>query len=405
MSHILHDDCEWIRQQVLSRMDLSREVEDEEITALIQEEIIAYSKSHPLTIAQRMELERDVFNSLRKLDVLQDLLEEEDITEIMINGPDDIFVERYGELQRVDKHFSSEEKLADVIQQIVSATNRTVNTSSPIVDTRLSDGSRVNIVLSPIAIDHSILSIRKFPKHPINMDRLLALGSLSPEVAEFLGILVRARYNIFLSGGTGSGKTTFLNALTEFIPPSERVITIEDSAELQLIGIENLVRMEARNANLEGKLEVPIRDLVKTSLRLRPDRIIIGECRGAETLDMLQANNTGHSGTFSTGHANSCVDMLSRMETMVLMAMNLPLVAVRQMIASGIDIIIQLGRLPDRSRKMLEIAEVEGIVDGEIRLHTLYEYQREGGQSTWVKKGNLIHREKLLQVYGEEAPC
>ncbi|MBQ5386155.1 MAG: CpaF family protein, partial [Lachnospiraceae bacterium] len=342
---------------------------------------------------------------LRKLDVLQDLLEEEDITEIMINGPDDIFVERYGELQRVDKHFSSEEKLADVIQQIVSATNRTVNTSSPIVDTRLSDGSRVNIVLSPIAIDHSILSIRKFPKHPINMDRLLALGSLSPEVAEFLGILVRARYNIFLSGGTGSGKTTFLNALTEFIPPSERVITIEDSAELQLIGIENLVRMEARNANLEGKLEVPIRDLVKTSLRLRPDRIIIGECRGAETLDMLQANNTGHSGTFSTGHANSCVDMLSRMETMVLMAMNLPLVAVRQMIASGIDIIIQLGRLPDRSRKMLEIAEVEGIVDGEIRLHTLYEYQREGGQSTWVKKGNLIHREKLLQVYGEEAPC
>ena len=237
------------------------------------------------------------------------------------------------------------------------------------------------------------------------MDRLLALGSLSPEVAEFLGILVRARYNIFLSGGTGSGKTTFLNALTEFIPPSERVITIEDSAELQLIGIENLVRMEARNANLEGKLEVPIRDLVKTSLRLRPDRIIIGECRGAETLDMLQANNTGHSGTFSTGHANSCVDMLSRMETMVLMAMNLPLVAVRQMIASGIDIIIQLGRLPDRSRKMLEIAEVEGIVDGEIRLHTLYEYQREGGQSTWVKKGNLIHREKLLQVYGEEAPC
>ncbi|MBQ4373325.1 MAG: CpaF family protein, partial [Lachnospiraceae bacterium] len=207
---MLHDDCEWIRQQVLSRMDLSREVEDEEITALIQEEIIAYSKSHPLTIAQRMELERDVFNSLRKLDVLQDLLEEEDITEIMINGPDDIFVERYGELQRVDKHFSSEEKLADVIQQIVSATNRTVNTSSPIVDTRLSDGSRVNIVLSPIAIDHSILSIRKFPKHPINMDRLLALGSLSPEVAEFLGILVRARYNIFLSGGTGSGKTTFL---------------------------------------------------------------------------------------------------------------------------------------------------------------------------------------------------
>lgn len=405
MSHILHDDCEWIRQQVLSRMDLSREVEDEEITTLIQEEIIAYSKEHPRTIAERMDLERDVFNSLRKLDVLQDLLEEEDITEIMINGPDEIFVERFGELQRVDKHFSSEEKLADVIQQIVSATNRTVNTSSPIVDTRLADGSRVNIVLSPIAIDHSILSIRKFPKHPINMDRLLALGSLSPEVADFLRILVRARYNIFLSGGTGSGKTTFLNALTEFIPPSERVITIEDSAELQLIGIENLVRMEARNANLEGKLEVPIRDLVKTSLRLRPDRIIIGECRGAETLDMLQANNTGHSGTFSTGHANSCVDMLSRMETMVLMAMNLPLVAVRQMIASGIDIIIQLGRLPDRSRKMLEIAEVEGIVDGEIRLHTLYEYQREGGQSAWVKRGNLLHREKLLQVYGEEAPC
>ena len=398
------DNREWVRQRVLERMDLSREVEDEEIIALIEEEIISYTKTHPLSIPQRLELQRDVFNSLRKLDILQDLLEEEDITEIMINGPDEIFVERFGEIQRVDKHFSSEEKLADVIQQIVSATNRTVNMASPIVDTRLSDGSRVNIVLSPIAIEHSILSIRKFPKHPINMNRLLELQSLSQEVADFLRVLVQARYNIFLSGGTSSGKTTFLNALTEFIPPTERVITIEDSAELQLIGIENLVRLETRNANLEGKLEVSIRDLVKTSLRLRPDRVVIGECRGAETLDMLQANNTGHSGTFSTGHANSCVDMLSRMETMVLMAMNLPLVAVRQMIASGVDIIIQLGRLPDRSRKVLEIAEVEGIRDGEIQLRTLYEYVSEGGMPHWVKRNDLLHCEKLQQVFGENVP-
>lgn len=405
MLHSSQDDREWIRQQVLDRIDLSREIEDEEILSLIQEEIIQYCKEYPRSIPQRMDLQREVFNSLRKLDVLQDLLEEEDITEIMINGPDAIFVERFGQIQRVDKHFSSEEKLADVIQQIVSATNRTVNVSSPIVDTRLADGSRVNIVLSPIAIEHSILSIRKFPKHPINMDKLLQLHSLSQEVADFLKVLVKARYNIFLSGGTSSGKTTFLNALTEFIPPTERVITIEDSAELQLIGIENLVRLEARNANLEGKLEVPIRDLVKTSLRLRPDRIVIGECRGAETLDMLQANNTGHSGTFSTGHANSCVDMLSRMETMVLMAMNLPLVAVRQMIASGVDIIIQLGRLPDRTRKVLEIAEVEGIVEGEIRLRTLYELVMEGGEARWEKRNHLLHREKLQQVFGENVPC
>ena len=399
------DDREWLRQRVLERMDLSREVADEEIISLIQDEIIAYAKEHPMSIPQRLDLQREVFNSLRKLDILQDLLEEEDITEIMINGPDEIFVERYGEIRRVDKHFSSEEKLADVIQQIVSATNRTVNMASPIVDTRLSDGSRVNIVLSPIAIEHSILSIRKFPKHPINMARLLELQSLNQEVADFLRMLVQARYNIFLSGGTSSGKTTFLNALTEFIPSNERVITIEDSAELQLIGIENLVRLESRNANLEGKLEVTIRDLVKTSLRLRPDRIVIGECRGGETLDMLQANNTGHSGTFSTGHANSCVDMLSRMETMVLMAMNLPLVAVRQMIASGVDIIIQLGRLPDRSRKVLEIAEVEGIRDGEIQLRTLYEYVSEGGKPQWVKRNDLLHREKLYQVFGENVPC
>ncbi len=401
MLHILPEDKEWLRSQVLSGLDLSREVEDEEIWRRIEEEIIRFCKDHPMSIAQRMTLQKEVFNSLRKLDILQDLLEEDDITEIMINGPNDIFVERNGEIERVEKCFSSEEKLADVIQQIVSTTNRTVNVSSPIVDTRLPDGSRVNIVLSPIAVEHSIMSIRKFPKEPINMKRLLELHSLNEEVAAFLQRLVQARYNIFLSGGTSSGKTTFLNALTEYIPPNERVITIEDSAELQVIGIANLVRLEARNATLEGKLEVPIRDLVKTSLRLRPDRVIIGECRGAETLDMLQANNTGHSG-ISTGHANSCVDMLSRLETMVLMAMNLPLVAVRQMIASGVDIIIQLGRLPDRSRKLLEIAEVEGIVDGEIQLRTLYEYVSEGGIPQWVKRNDLLHREKLQQVFGVE---
>lgn len=384
---------ESIRSRILAQIDLTRETDDEELSDLIRNEVISYGRDHTLSLADRITLEKEIFNSLRKLDILQDLLEDDDITEIMINSPKDIFVEKRGEIHRLDRGFSSDEKLSDVIQQIVADNNKVVNESMPIVDTRLSDGSRVNIVLSPVAIDYSILSIRRFPKEIITMDRLMELGSLSPEVADFLKKIVNARYNIFLSGGTSSGKTTFLGALTEYINSSERVITIEDSAELRVIGIDNLVRLEARSANLEGRLEITIRDLIKTSLRLRPDRIIVGEVRGAEALDMLQACNTGHDGSLSTGHANSNEDMLSRLETMVLMGMELPVSAIRQQIASGIDIMIHLGRLRDRSRKLLEISEVAGIEDGIIRLSPLYVY--EASEGVWQKKNELIHTKKM----------
>ena len=329
---------------------------------------------------------------------MQDLLDSEDVTEIMINGPDNIFVERKGVIEKSEKRFFSEEKLYDVIQQIVGANNQIVNESNPIVDTRLGDGSRVNIVLPPIAVDGCILSIRRFPSEPINMKRLLELNSISDEMVSFLKKVIAAGYNIFVSGGTGSGKTTFLNALTEFIPKGQRVITIEDSAELQVIGVDNLVRLEARDANMEGKLEVTIRDLVRSSLRMRPDRIIVGECRGAEALEVLQANNTGHDGSLSTGHANSTRDMIARLETMVLMAgMELPVSAIRQQIASGIDLFVHLGRLQDGSRKVLEIAEVTGFENGEVMLQTLYEYVGKEGM-LWEKRNELQHTRKLVMA-------
>lgn len=389
-----------IRDRVMDRMDLTREIEDEEILSLIREEIMQEAREKVISLPERGAIERDIFNSLRKLDVLQDLLDEEGITEIMINGAENIFVEREGALQRTSKRFSSEEKLSDVIQQIVATNNKVVNESVPIVDTRLPDGSRVNIILPPVAVDHSIISIRRFPKEPITMERLLSFGSVSEEIVEFLKILVKARYNIFISGGTGSGKTTFLNALTEFIPRGERVITIEDSAELQVIGVDNLVRLESRSANLEGRLAVPIRELVRAALRQRPDRIVVGECRGEEALEVLQACNTGHDGSLSTGHANSAKDMLKRLETMVLMGMDLPVMAIRQQIASGIDVLIHLGRLRDKTRKLLEISEITGFKDGEIQLSTLYEmqYTKEGEAVRWVKKNELRHREKLIMA-------
>ncbi len=390
-----------IRESVLDKIDLSRDMQDEEILALIKEEIIFISKDRVISIPERLSIQREVFNSLRKLDILQELLEEEEITEIMINGANNIFVEKAGEISKVSKCFSSEEKLSDVIQQIVSRNNKLVNESSPIVDTRLPDGSRINIILPPVAVDHSILAIRRFPKEPITMDKLIRLKAISSELVEFLGSLVRAKYNIFISGGTGSGKTTFLNALTEFIPREERIITIEDSAELQIQGIENLVRLEARSANLEGKLAIPIRDLVKAALRQRPDRIIVGECRGEEALEMLQACNTGHDGSLSTGHANSSRDMLGRLETMVLMSgIKLPIEAVRQQIASGIDILVHLGRLRDKSRKLLEVSEVLGIKNGEIELNTLYELEHGSkGEVVWQRRNSLTHTEKRL-MYG-----
>ena len=391
---------EKIRKEVMESIDLSVDVSDEEIQKLIRSKIIELSKIQPISLTDRKRVEGHVFNSLRKLDVLEDLLKDEEITEIMINGPKNIFVEKNGRVEKSKEQFSSEEKLNDVIQSIVASTNKIVNESNPIVDTRLSDGSRINIVLPPAAVDYSILSIRKFPKEQMTMERLKSYGSISDEQIELLKKLVISGYNIFVSGGTGSGKTSFLNALGEFIPTDERVITIEDSAELQLKNIENIVRLEARNANLEGNNEITIRDLLKSSLRMRPDRIVVGECRGAEALEMLQAFNTGHDGSLSTGHSNSCKDMLSRLETMVLMGAEIPISAIRQQIASGIDIIVQLGRLRDKSRKLIEITEVLDLEQDEIKLNPLYrfkELEEVNGRiiGQWEKVGDLKRKDKL----------
>lgn len=391
---------EKVRKQVLSDIDVSRDLEDEEIWDIISRAASEEVKQKSISLRDRIELEKRVFDSLKRLDVLQELIDDTEVTEIMVNGPDSIFYEKNGCIQQYDGRFSSEEKMQDIIQQIVGRHNRVVNQSSPIVDTRLVDGSRVNIVLFPISLGGSAISIRKFPKEPYNMEKLIAIGSVSKEVSEMLKLLVKAKYSIFISGGTGSGKTTFLNALSQYIPENERIITIEDSAELQLLGAKNIVRMETRNANVEGVMPITIRDLIRTALRMRPDRIIVGECRGAETLDMLSAMNTGHDGSLSTGHANSCRDMLSRMETMVLMGQELPLSAIRSQIASGINIIIQLGRLRDKSRRVLEIAELDGIVDGEIVLNTLYQFEEISEKDgrvigELVQKGKLKSRTKL----------
>ena len=394
--------AERIKNEVVSQMDLSLDLSDEDIRSLISNSMRKISKERAISLSDRKKVEGIVFNSLRKMDVLQELIEDDSITEIMIDGPNRIFIEKDGKLTKSTMMFPGNEKLLDVVQQIVGEQNRIVNESSPIVDTRLSDGSRVNIVLPPIAIDGAAVTIRKFPKDPFTIEQLISISSLSEELAEFFKILVVAGYNIFVSGGTGSGKTTFLNVLSNFIPKDERIITIEDSAELQIKGVENLVRLESRNATMEGLLEISIRDLIRSALRMRPDRIIVGECRGAESLDMLQAMNTGHDGSLSTGHANSCKDILSRLETMTLMgSVDLPLAAIRSQIASGIDIIVQLSRLRDRSRKVVEVVELDGIKDGEIQLNVLYKFEEQGESDgrifgQWIKVGELKHREKLL---------
>lgn len=390
------------KTRVLAQMDLSRDMSDEEIEIIISSVVGQIAREKILTIKERLELETMIFNSLRKLDVLQELIDNPEITEIMVNGPDKIFYERKGQIIQYEGSFSSEEKMQDVIQQIVGRHNRVVNQSSPIVDTRLENGSRVNVVLYPISIDGSAISIRKFPDEPLCMEKLMQIGAISKEAAHFLEILVKAKYNIFISGGTGSGKTTFLNALSQYIPNSERIITIEDSAELQLMSASNLVRLETRNANIEGVEPITIRDLIRTALRMRPDRIIVGECRGEEALDMLSAMNTGHDGSLSTGHANSCRDILSRLETMVIMGKDLPINAIRNQIASGIDIIVHLGRLRDKSRKVLEIAEVNGVKDGEIQLNLLYKFKektelnKESVVGQLERQLDLIHRDKLM---------
>lgn len=391
---------EHCKKELRNQIDFSRELSDEEIHELIDELVIKEGKNNALSIQEREQLGRELFNSIRKLDILQELVDDTTVTEIMINGTENIFIERAGKLQVWNRRFLQKEKLEDVIQQIVAKCNRTVNEANPIVDARLENGSRVNVVLSPVALNGPIVTIRRFSDDPIRMKDLLQFGSISEEAVLFLKNLVIAGYNIFISGGTGSGKTTFLNALSEFIPKEERIITIEDSAELQIQGIPNLVRMETRNANVEGCREITIRDLIKSSLRMRPDRIIVGEVRGAEALDMLQCLNTGHDGSLSTGHANSAKDMLSRLETMTLMGMNLPLPAIRRQMASGIDIIVHLGRLRDKTRKVLEIVEITGYEEEEIVTNPIFLFEETGEDASGKvegalkKVGELIHKEK-----------
>lgn len=391
-----------VEEGLRQKIDLSREVSDEEVREMIDEMVIHCSRQYALSLKDRQQLGREIFDAIRRMDILQELVEEEEVTEIMINGTQGIFIERKGRLFQWDKNFASKEKLEDVIQQIVAKCNRAVNEASPIVDARLENGARVNIVLAPVALNGPIVTIRRFPSHPIGMTDLLAYGSLTQEAAQDLEKWVRAGYNIIISGGTGSGKTTFLNALSQYIPSTDRVITIEDSAELQLQGIPNLVRLETRDSKGEGTTAITIRDLIRSSLRMRPDRIIVGEVRGSEAIDMLQALNTGHDGSLSTGHANSATDMLMRLETMVLMGMELPLSAVRRQIASGVDIIVQLGRLRDKSRKVLEIVEITGYEDGEIVTRPLYQFQETGTDEAGHVTGQLqmcnplMHTDKLL---------
>ena len=395
----LTSEKEELKELVRERLGFGREYTDDEVSEFIDDCIMESESFRRLSISDRRRLGKEVFDSLRRLDILQSFIENKEVTEIMINGHSNVFVEKAGALARLDNGFDSEEKLMDVIQQIVAGCNRTVNEASPIVDARLADGSRVNIVLPPIALSGPTVTIRRFPEKPVTMEGLLSYGSITKEAADFLKLLVVAGYNIFISGGTGSGKTTFLNVLSGFIPSDERVITIEDSAELQLQGIENLVRLETRNGG-PGIDEISIRDLIRSSLRMRPDRIVVGEVRGGEALDMLQCLNTGHDGSMSTGHANSSKDMLSRLENMVLMAAELPLAAIRQQIASGLDIIVHLGRLRDKSRKVLDISEVCGYENGEILISGLYSFKEDGCENGRVigslkKTGELSQRDKL----------
>lgn len=381
-----------MRAELLQGFSYEHQMSDEEISQAIDEQIFAQIDAGEMTLRESLILQRELFDSFRRLDILQELVDDPTITEIMVNGPDCVFVETRGKIGRWEKSFESREQLLDLIQQIVSRVNRMVNTTTPIADARLPDGSRVHVVLEPVALNGPILTIRKFPV-PMTMERLLRYGSISPEAAEFLKILTAARYNLFVSGGTGAGKTSFLNALSEFIPSEERVITIEDSAELKLSHIENLVSLETRNANAEGEGAIEIGVLIRAALRMRPDRIIVGEVRGKEAFDMLQAMNTGHDGCFSTGHANGVEDMLLRLETMVLMAADLPLAAIRRQIASALDIMVHVARMRDRSRKVTAIEEVDRFENGEIILNPLYLYEETEGKLK--KVGELKNQEKL----------
>lgn len=389
-----------LREIVLQRLDYSKEMSDEDVRNIIDDVIMAQDDAQIMPVTLKRKLREELFHSLRRLDILQEFVEKPEITEIMINGPNHIFVEKSGNLQKQEQGFESEEKLRDVIQQIVAGCNRVVNEASPIVDARLENGSRVNIVMDPVALNGPIITIRRFPDKPIDIFELIAKKSISAEAAEFLKALVKAKYNIFISGGTGSGKTTFLNVLSGFIPKNERVITIEDSAELQLQGLDNLVRLETRNGTAEGCREISMRELIKCSLRMRPDRIIVGEVRGEEAADMVTCLNTGHEGSLSTGHSNSAEDMLSRLETMILMGMTIPLEAIRRQIASGIDVLVHLGRLRDGSRKVLEIVELIGYENGQFVLNPLFSFREQGEEDGRIigelrKEGELVQEKKL----------
>lgn len=388
---------------------MSGDITDVALKQVIGECVQEESGLYMISIRQKEELEESVFNAIRRLDVLQELLEDDTITEIMINGKDDIFLERNGHITKWDKSFENEERLEDIAQKIASLSNKIVNISSPIADTRLEDGSRVSIVLPPVALNGPVITIRKFYKDALTMEKLIETGSLTQEAADFLKMAVKSKYNIFISGGTGSGKTTFLNALSEFIDNDERVITIEDAAELQINHVKNLVRLEARDANIEGKNEVTIRNLIRASLRMRPDRIIVGEVRGKETLDMVQAMSTGHDGSLSTGHGNSPKDMMTRLETMILMGIDMPVAAIRQQLTSAIDIIIHLGRLRDKTRRVLQIAEVVGVSRGEVKFNKLFELAENAESNGRVlgelkATGNkLVNTQKMYFAgYGQE---
>lgn len=391
-----------LKAVVLEELNFYDEVTDEVVLEVIDRVLKASEIGKGISLNRRCLLRMELFHSIRRLDVLEELLADDTVTEIMMNGEKGIFLERNGRLEPFLGGRISQERLDELVVRITGMGNRIINEASPLVDARLGDGSRVSVVISPVALDSPCITIRKFPKRAITLEDLLEKQSLNEEVAEFLKKAVQAKYNIFVSGATGSGKTTLLNVLSDFIPRNERIITIEDTAELQIKNIPNLVRLEARNSVVEGCREITIRDLLRASLRMRPDRVIVGEVRGAETVDMLQAFCTGHDGSLSTGHGNSTKDMLYRLETMVMMGMDIPVLAVRRQLASGIDLMIHLGRLRDKRRVLLEISEIDGCEDGEIVVNPLYRFvekETDGfGHVTgdWARVGELHHKEKLF---------
>ncbi len=379
-----------LRVRLRQRLSDSLKDSDAEICQEIDQLLL---EEAGLSLKERLALKEELYAGVRRLDVLQELMDDPAVTEIMVNGHEHIYVEKNGRLSLYGKSFASRERLEDVIQQIVAGCNRVINTGMPLADARLPDGTRIHAALPPVAVDGPVLTIRRFPARAMDMEDLLRMGTLDEETAAFLQQLVRCGYSLMIGGGTSAGKTTFLNALSAFIPPGERLITIEDTAELRIPGERNLVRLEAKNANLQEARSITIRDLIRAALRMRPDRIIVGEVRGEETIDLLQALNTGHDGSLSTAHANSAGDMLLRLETMALMGMAMPLEAIRRQIASGIDIFVQLGRDRNKQRRLLEIAEVTGFADGAIQLGKLYE--RDWNSGRLCKKGELLHMEKL----------